>query len=243
MQGIVSGALFNICYPGIEVPSWFHHQAIGSVLEPRLQPQWCNNRLSGIAFCAVVSFHENQDPIDTFSVKCKLQFESENGSHISLEFDVGALTEPARIESDHVFIGYASFSHLKERLEDQHSSNSMPKKAFLEFYVTDAFKSEVVNCGISFVYAEPQNVPVEANHYRCSSKKSGGWVEDLFAYIFLAFVCVVFFGPQYYLRFLNYCWPLLVFIFFFLALGVIGMLMDWKTGKSKQQNDSQRPGT
>ncbi|KAL1223982.1 Disease resistance protein LAZ5 [Cardamine amara subsp. amara] len=35
-RSVVSGA-FNICYPGFEVPLWFHHEAVGSVLEPRLQ--------------------------------------------------------------------------------------------------------------------------------------------------------------------------------------------------------------
>ncbi|CAH2046410.1 unnamed protein product [Thlaspi arvense] len=240
-RGVVSGASFNLCYPGFEVPSWFNHQAVGSVLEPKLQLRWCNNRLSGIALCAVVSFHDNEYPIDTFSVKCRIQLENEEGPPISLDCDVGELREPGKIESDHVFIGYASCLHLEKRLEDQYSgNNSIHTKAFLEFYVNDACKSEVVNCGISLVYAEPHHVPVEANPYISSSKKSGGWLDDLLGYIFLSFFCVIVFAPHYYLRFLKFFWPLVAI---FLCLLAIGLFMEWKDGKPKQQKRSQTHGT
>ncbi|CAN8246081.1 unnamed protein product [Cochlearia groenlandica] len=156
-RAVVSGASFNTCYPGFEVPSWFHHQAFGSYLEPSLQPRWCNDRLSGIALCAVVSFPDSQDPVNSFSVKCTLRFEDEDGASIRFDCDVGSLTESESIQSDHIFIGYASCSHITKRLEDQFSANSIPTKASLEFYISDACESEVVSCGLSLVYAEPQN--------------------------------------------------------------------------------------
>lgn len=230
-QAIVSGASFNICFPGFDVPSWFQHQEVGSVIEPRLQPHWWNNRLSGIALCAVVSFHDNQNPVKCFSVKCKLQFEDKDGSSISFDCDVGCLTESERIESDHVFIGYACCSAITKCLEDKFTGKSIPTEASLEFYVSDEEGSEVVNCGLSLVYAEPQNVPVEANHYRIFSSKGDKWVEAVSLYIILTFVCVVIFFPQYYLKFQNYYWPLPACSF---CLGAAVLFMDWKNGKPKQ---------
>ncbi|CAH8278307.1 unnamed protein product [Arabidopsis lyrata] len=140
-----------------------------------LEPHWCNNRLSGIALCAVVSFHQNQDPIiDSFSVKCTLHFENEDGSRIRFDCDVGSLPEPAgRLAADHVFIGYVSFSHFTKRLEDHYSGNSIPTKASLEFYLTDASNSEVVDCGLSLMYAEPDNIFVEENGHKTSVEANG----------------------------------------------------------------------
>ncbi|KAG7532698.1 hypothetical protein ISN45_Aa08g003570, partial [Arabidopsis thaliana x Arabidopsis arenosa] len=134
-----------------------------------MEPHWCNNKLRGIALCAVVSFHEDQDPnMDGFSINCTLQFENKDGSSIHFDCDVGGLTEPGRIEADHVFIGYVSFSHITKRLEEHYCGNSIPTKASLEFYLTDVYKSEVVNCGLHLVYAEPHNVSFEGNNLATS---------------------------------------------------------------------------
>ncbi|VVB12352.1 unnamed protein product [Arabis nemorensis] len=157
-DGLVSGVLINTCFPGCDVPLWFHHQSGGSVLELKLQRHWYNNKISGIVLCAVVSLQDNQNQSNCFSVKCALEFKEEDGSCINIECNVGNWTEPGRIESDHVFIGYSSFSNIAKRLESKYSGKCIPTEATVEFHVTDG-TSEVVKCGFSFIYAEPRNLP------------------------------------------------------------------------------------
>lgn len=207
-----------------------------------MQPHWCDNRLSGIALCAVVSFPESQDPVESFSVKCTIHFETEDGSRVRFDCDVGELTEPGKIESDHVFIGYASFSRITNHLEDKFSGNSTPTKASLEFCLSDACTCEVLNCGLSLVYADPQNLPVDENqqHTSSSSEMGGDLVETYVLYVSLAFVFLILFD-QDYLKRLNSPRPRLK-----LASGICVMaflwFMIWKRRKQKQQQSGETPG-
>ncbi|VVB12353.1 unnamed protein product [Arabis nemorensis] len=165
--GLVSGVLnlVNTCFPGCDVPMWFHHQAVGPVLEPKLQPHWYDKNLSGILLCAVISFQDEQNQSNCFSVKCALKLKDEDSSCISIKCNVGNWTESGRIESDHVFMAYSSFSNIAKRLESQYSGKCIiPIETTLKFYVTDG-TCEVVKCGFSFVYAEPDKLPFRENSF------------------------------------------------------------------------------
>lgn len=139
-----------------------------------ISPQhWKYSKLSGIAFCAVVSFQNCQDQTRT---------EQEHTNYLSVKFTCKSITgeEPCTeitwkvgswtgqgnkvdmIESDHVFIGYTNSLHLRKHLEDKHSSQCAPIMALLEFSVTDDNTSggarfEVLKSGLSFVFEPDEN--------------------------------------------------------------------------------------
>lgn len=145
------------------MPSWFCHEAVGSLLKRKLLPHWHDKRLSGIALCAVVSFLDGQDQINSFSVTCT--FKVEDNSWIPFTCPVGSWNregdEKDKIDSDHVFIAYISCPHTLRSLEDKNSDKCDFTEASLEFTVTggrsEIGKFKVLRCGLSLVYAKDKN--------------------------------------------------------------------------------------
>lgn len=167
-----SEPLFSTCFPGSELPSWFGHEAVGSMLELIMPPHWHKNRLAGLALCAIVSFPDSQVQIKQFSVKCTFKLEVKEGSWIDFSLPVGGWSNQGNVveniaSSEHVFIGYISCSKIFKRLENQHfissdptkstlSSKCTPTKASLKFTVIDGSSEiprlEVLKCGLRLVH-------------------------------------------------------------------------------------------
>ncbi|CAH2076516.1 unnamed protein product [Thlaspi arvense] len=169
IEGNVSEALLITSFPGSEVPSWFSHRTIGPTLKLKFPPHWCDNRLSTIALCAVVTFPETQDEIKRFSIECTCEFKNEIGTCIRFSCILGGgWLEPRKIDSDHVFIGYTSCSQITNHVEEHHKC--VPTEASIEFQVRDG-AGEIVNCGLSLVYEEPNHVVIEGNRIGTSFKK------------------------------------------------------------------------
>jgi hypothetical protein len=160
-----SEALFSTCFPGCEVPSWFGHEAVGSLLQRKLLPHWHDKRLSGIALCAVVSFPDSQDQLSCFSVTCTFKIKAEDKSWVPFTCPVGIWTREGnkkdRIESDHVFIAYISSPHSIRCLEEKNSDKCNFSEASLEFTVTSDTSGigvfKVLKCGLSLVYENDKN--------------------------------------------------------------------------------------
>lgn len=167
-QGHASEALFITSFPGSEVPSWFDHRMIGSTLKLKFPPHWCDNRLSTIVLCAVVAF---QNEINSFSIECTCEFKNELGTCTRFSSILGGgWIEPRKIDSDHVFIGYTSSSHIINHVEGSpEHQKCVPTEASIKFKVIDG-AGEIVNCGLSLVYEEPNHVVVEGD---CSGTSSG----------------------------------------------------------------------
>ncbi|KAF3560189.1 hypothetical protein F2Q69_00017039 [Brassica cretica] len=166
-EGNISKALLTTCFPGSEVPSWFNHRTVGSALQLKFPPHWCDNRLSTVVLCAVVAFPYNQDEVNRFSIKCTCEFKNEFGTNVRFSCILGGgWTEPRKIDSDHVFIGYTSSSHITNHLEESLKSREhhqcVPTEASIKFEVKDG-AGEIVNCGLSLVYDEPNDVVVAGN--------------------------------------------------------------------------------
>ncbi|CAH2046341.1 unnamed protein product [Thlaspi arvense] len=161
-------AFTGTCFPGSEVPAWFSHQASGSVLEPKLPPHWSDNRLTGIAMCAVISFNGFYEQKSRFVVTCNCVFNGKDGSCIRFSCTVGSWSKPrdtpGMIEPSHVFIGYTSILDIKKYGEDKDEEGCSHTKASFEFQVTDGTDvlegCEVLKCGFSLVYAtdERENI-------------------------------------------------------------------------------------
>ncbi|KAG7604976.1 Toll/interleukin-1 receptor homology (TIR) domain superfamily [Arabidopsis thaliana x Arabidopsis arenosa] len=160
-----SEALFSTCFPGCEVPSWFGHEAVGSLLQRKLLPHWHDKRLSGIALCAVVSFPDSQDQLSCFSVTCTFKIKAEDKSWVPFTCPVGTWTREGnkkdKIESDHVFIAYISSPHSIRCLEEKNSDKCNFSEASLEFTVTSGTGGigvfKVLKCGLSLVYENDKN--------------------------------------------------------------------------------------
>ncbi|XP_023633917.1 disease resistance protein RPS4 isoform X2 [Capsella rubella] len=204
-EGTVSEALFITCFPGSEVPSWFNHRKLGCALKLKFPPHWCDNRLSTIALCAVVTFPNTQDEIDRFSIECTCEFKNELGTCIRFTCILGGgWIEPRKIDSDHVFIGYTSCSHITEHLEgslkSQENHKCVPTEASIVFEVRDG-AGEIVNCGLSLVYEEPNHVLVEGN---CNGSDisagnsmvsfAAGYLSDAFRFMWLGVIFFMVYG-------------------------------------------------
>ncbi|CAH8344265.1 unnamed protein product [Eruca vesicaria subsp. sativa] len=171
-EGNVTEALLITSFPGSEVPSWFNHRTIGSSLKLKFPPHWCDNRLSTIVLCAVVSFPYTQDEINRFSIECICKFTNELGTCVRFSCTLGGgWIEPRKIDSDHVFIGYTSCSHLRNHVEGSREHHEcVPTEASIEFEVRDG-AGEIVNCGLSLVYEEPNHVVTEEECNEISSRR------------------------------------------------------------------------
>ncbi|XP_024011771.1 disease resistance-like protein CSA1 isoform X2 [Eutrema salsugineum] len=155
--------LFDTSFPGCEMPSWFPHDAVGSLVEFELPPHWNHNRLSGILLCVVVSFHNCQN-----HASLAVKFTGE-GSCTNITWKIGNLivrdNEVNKIESDHVFIGYTNCLDFINLLQGQGPRKCAPTKASLEFSVTTGTgtggeaRFEVLKSGFSFVF-EPEEIKV-----------------------------------------------------------------------------------
>ncbi|KAL0793069.1 hypothetical protein Bca101_064446 [Brassica carinata] len=171
--------LISSCFPGCDIPAWFDHQVLGSVLKMELPKDLNTGRFIGIALAVVVSFkeyrHQNNS---TLQVKCTCEFT--NASSSPEIFIVGGWSEPGgephTVESDHVFIGYTTWFNINK--SQQHSSAN---KVSLRFEVTDgtsaAAECEVVKSGFSLVYEteEAENASWEATS---RLEKRSPYIED-----------------------------------------------------------------
>ncbi|KAJ4880991.1 Disease resistance protein (TIR-NBS-LRR class) family [Raphanus sativus] len=171
-EGFVPEALFSTCFPGCEVPSWFCHESVGSVLKAELSPHWNENRFVGIALCAVLSFPNSQERINSFSVTCKFNLKFKDGPGISFERLVGSWNRHGKksdkMASDHVFICYIRCSNNIKCLEEQQGLGACtPTTASLEFGVTDEeARLEVLKCGLRLVYASDANNDASSTQIR-----------------------------------------------------------------------------
>jgi disease resistance protein RPS4 len=153
------------------MPSWFSHDAIGSMVEFELPPHWNHNRLSGIALCVVVSF-KNCKSHANLIVKFSCEQNNGEGSSSSITWKVGSLIEQDNqeetVESDHVFIGYTNCLDFIKLVKGQGGPKCAPTKASLEFSVRTGTGGEatleVLKSGFSFVFEPEENrVPSPRN--------------------------------------------------------------------------------
>lgn len=205
-QGDVSEALLITSFPGSEVPSWFNHRTIGSSLKLKFPPHWCDNRLSTIVLCAVVAFPYPQDEINRFSIECTCEFTNELGTCVRFSCTLGGVwIEPREIDSDHVFIGYTSCSHLRNHVEGSREHlECVHTEASIEFKVRDG-AGEIVNCGLSLVYEEPNHVVAEGDCNGTSARRDFSVEES-----------IVSFAVRFVSTVLKYLW---LVVAFFLVYG------------------------
>lgn len=181
------------------MPAWFSHRAFGQMLKPKLPLHWSDNSFTGIALCAVISFHGYHEQRNRLLVKCNCVFNNEDGSSIRFSCTIGSWSEsnntPGKIETCHVFIGFTSILDIK-KLGEEDKEGCSHTEALFEFQVTDGTEvlegCEVLKCGFSLVYATDElrvksgvrGAPLEANHYRSYSKNGNCILTPFCAIVF-----------------------------------------------------------
>lgn len=161
MQGSTLESFIGACFPGCEIPAWFSHQVSGSMIVlPELRRHWNNDKITGVALCAVISFTDYQDQSHSSLVTCTCEFKNADGSSRRFSRTVGVIKQE-KLQSDHVFIGYTSWYQIKKQKQEEDDkkgcTSSDDDKAYLTFEVTDGTsevvtKCQVLQCGFSLVY-------------------------------------------------------------------------------------------
>lgn len=162
-----------------------------------------------MALCAVVTSPNTQDEINCFSIECTCEFKNELGTCIRFSCTLGGgWIEPRKIDSDHVFIGYTSCSHITKHieasLETRENHKCVPTEASIEFEVRDG-AGEIVNCGLSLVYEQPNHVVGEGNCNGTSSRRkvsvgesilrfAAGYLSNVLRFMWLGVVFFMVYG-------------------------------------------------
>lgn len=125
-----------------------------------LRRHWNNNKITGVALCAVISFTDYQERSHPSLVRCTCEFKNADGSLKWFNCTAGVI-KPQKLQSDHVFTGYTSWYQIEKQKEQEDDrkgcSSSGDDKAYLRFKVTDSTgevvqRCQVLQCGFSWVY-------------------------------------------------------------------------------------------
>ncbi|KAL5845954.1 hypothetical protein ACOSQ3_009478 [Xanthoceras sorbifolium] len=97
-----NSAQFHICLPGSEIPGAFRHWSEGSQIRIGLSPNWCNEKLMGIALCAVLPMVEKLCEYKIYGDICI------GSDRFRYMFNIPA----GCIDSDHLWLGYFSITEM-----------------------------------------------------------------------------------------------------------------------------------
>ncbi|KAK0579930.1 hypothetical protein LWI29_033585 [Acer saccharum] len=138
------GIELGMCYPGSEMPDWFHNQ----------MHNWYNRKFLGLALCAVIAF-KGYDCEDSYLMPLLYKCHIKTNQATPFELDGFFILRTYKgyndrrfINSDHVVLGYRDCSHL-ELLKDGFTDCTVVfgPPCFGETY-------EVKHCGVYPIFAE-----------------------------------------------------------------------------------------
>ncbi|CAN8267467.1 unnamed protein product [Cochlearia groenlandica] len=165
-KGSMLDVLIKISFPGWHLPVWFNYRSVGQEIQQKLPRHWNEDGLIGIALCAVVSFKDvKAQNTNRFLVKCASEFKDKDESLIKFSCILGehGSDKPPRDtmkSSGHVFIGYISLLHLKNR---EKQAKCVATEASFKFKVNKEGTKEITNCevlkcGFTLIYAPNKRV-------------------------------------------------------------------------------------
>jgi len=144
---------FGIAVPGNEIPGWFNHQSKGSSISVQV-PSW------SMGFVACVAFSAYGESPHLF---CHFKANGRENYPSLMCISCNSI----QVMSDHIWLFYLSFDHLKELKEWKHASFSNIELAFHSY----ERRVKVKNCGVcllSSVYITPQ----PSAHFIVTSKEA-----------------------------------------------------------------------
>jgi len=161
---------FGIAVPGNEIPGWFNHRSKGSSISVQV-PSW------SMGFVACVAFSANGESPSLFC-----HFKSNGRENYPLPMCISCTS--IQVLSDHIWLFYLSFDHLKELKEWNHESFSNIELSFHSFQPG----VKVKNCGVCLLYSPSSQSSV---HFIVASKEASSsykaflssyrqWMQDVF---------------------------------------------------------------
>uniref|UniRef100_A0A2K1XRB3 ADP-ribosyl cyclase/cyclic ADP-ribose hydrolase n=1 Tax=Populus trichocarpa TaxID=3694 RepID=A0A2K1XRB3_POPTR len=145
---------FGVAVPGNKIPGWFNHQSKGSSISVQV-PSW------SMGFAACVAFSANGESPSLF---CHFKANGRENYPSPMCISCNSI----QVLSDHIWLFYLSFDHLKELKEWKHESFSNIELSFHSFQPG----VKVKNCGVcllSSLYITPR--PSSA-HFIVTSKEA-----------------------------------------------------------------------
>ncbi|PRQ22404.1 putative leucine-rich repeat domain, L domain-containing protein [Rosa chinensis] len=139
---------FNFVAPGDEIPEWYNHQSVGSLITVELHPGWFTNKWMGFTFCVVFGPLNPPPPSGHGFVGCYLTANGESLGDVWLTFG----EKWGQAVLDHIWFFYP---HRNDYLMRDHAWQDIYYQ--LEF----SFKldwGQVKKCGLRMVYEEDVDV-------------------------------------------------------------------------------------
>ncbi|KAL9381128.1 hypothetical protein Peur_026785 [Populus x canadensis] len=144
---------FGIAVPGNEIPGWFNHQSKGSSISVQV-PSW------SMGFVACVAFSANGESPSLF---CHFKANGRENYPSPMYISCKAL-----LFSDHIWLFYLSFDHLKELKEWKHESFSNIELSFPSCQPG----VKVKNCGVCLLSSVCITPRPSSAHFIVTSKEA-----------------------------------------------------------------------
>ncbi|PRQ22422.1 putative leucine-rich repeat domain, L domain-containing protein [Rosa chinensis] len=144
---------FHFVAPGDEIPEWYNHQSVGSLITVALHPGWFTNKWRGFAGCAVFRLVKQLPPRE-WSIGCVLIANGISLGHIGLAIG-GQWGQPVL---DHIWFFYVNRDggHYNNEWQDIYHQLQFSFQ-FYDFENGQMMNEELVQvkkCGVRMVYEE-----------------------------------------------------------------------------------------
>ncbi|KAM5574120.1 hypothetical protein ABKV19_013561 [Rosa sericea] len=152
---------FEFVAPGNEIPEWYNHQSVGSLITVELHPGWFSNKFMGIAWCVVFRLLKPLPHLVGWSINCTLRA---NGEDTPQSCDGSLLGEEwGQPVSDHIWFFYVprdkSFHHEWHDIYYQLVFSFQPR--YWDARIMNEEIVQVKKCGVCMVYEEDVEEPWE----------------------------------------------------------------------------------
>ncbi|KAI9178336.1 hypothetical protein LWI28_025265 [Acer negundo] len=118
-----------ICYPGSEVPDWFHYRNKGSFINVELPRNWFSPNFVSFALCVVVAFRDHQDYDWGLVIHFECKYRCVPDSTLASNTSTCGL--PCYINSDHVFMGFDFHLYPSKHIGESCQNNEVS----FQFYI------------------------------------------------------------------------------------------------------------
>ncbi|XP_040363545.1 TMV resistance protein N isoform X2 [Rosa chinensis] len=147
--------LFCFVAPGNEIPEWYYHQSVGSLITVELHPGWFNNKWKGFAWCVIFRLSKPFSPWVEFKLQCSLTANGEylGGSFVNFE---GKWAQPVL---DHIWFFYVHRDDgigyfFKHEWQDIYYQLEFSFKLTMKEFGKKVAIPQMNKCGVRMAYEE-----------------------------------------------------------------------------------------
>ncbi|PRQ22385.1 hypothetical protein RchiOBHm_Chr6g0249691 [Rosa chinensis] len=137
---------FNFVAPGDEIPKWYNHQSLGSLITIELHPGWFTNKWMGFTFCVVFRLLNPLPPLFQWSIKCSLKSNGKVYGRCGTSFG----RQWGQPVLDHIWFFCGHRDYFIHRLEWQDIYQHLE----FSFKFNPGECQQVKKCGVRMIYEE-----------------------------------------------------------------------------------------